>query len=78
MGEVIDHKLLLEATGCENLRARLRGEGDSADYMRMLKSVEAFASMGVPDFAVTERKSACAGGERAKESERTLRSLQMP
>lgn len=65
MGEIINHESLFEATSCEDLRAGLGGEGDSADDMGMLKCVEALASVGVPNFAVLVRKSACA---QARES----------
>lgn len=32
----------------------MRGEGDGADDVRVLESVEAFACMGVPDFAIED------------------------
>ena len=54
MGVVVDHEFLFDAAGCEVLGAGLRGEGDGADDVRVLESVETFACVGVPDFAVED------------------------
>lgn len=51
-GEVEDAELLLGAAGGEDLGARLGGEGDGPDDVRVLEGVEAFAGVGVPYFAV--------------------------
>jgi hypothetical protein len=51
-GEVEDAEFLLGAAGGEDLRAGLGGEGDGADDVRVLEGVQAFAGVGVPDFAV--------------------------
>ena len=51
-GEVEDAEFLLCAAGGEDLRAGLGGEGDGADDVRVLEGVQAFAGVGVPNFAV--------------------------
>lgn len=55
--QIVDHKLLLEATRCEDLGARLGWESDSADNVGVLQSVKAFSCVGVPDLATIQRVS---------------------
>lgn len=78
MGEVVDHELLLEAAGCEDLGAGLRGEGDGADDMPMLQCMEAFAGVGIPDFAVSKGMSANAEHGRVDRNAHTPKNLRMP
>ena len=48
----MNHKFLFEATGGEDLGARLRGKSDSPNDVTVLEGMQAFASVRIPDFAV--------------------------
>lgn len=52
--EVEDAELFLEAARRDDLRRGLEREGDGAADVRVLQGVQAFAGVGVPDFAVAE------------------------
>lgn len=74
---VVDHEFLFETAGSKDLRTWLGGECNSTDDVGVLEGMQAFASMGVPDFAVRQHvlvllRAQCMGLGL------TLRSLRMP
>lgn len=52
--KLIDHELLIEAPGCEDLGFGLMWESDGTDDVRMLESVQTLPGLGIPHFTEGE------------------------